>query len=235
MVETSDSPSQIQTQLPVTIWETIAIAAGAMLLVIIGLAGLMYKFFNNAADPQRASLIAHSLMDYQIPGKAQGIFGANLGGAKIAIVSSSTFPQNPSDLTNTQLANLSGVELFIARVPLDVETAVPNSPNADTDSTPPSDPYDLFSSPDFSFSYRSGEDFQVNSSRTADLRFCNSTVPVRIQTGNLSLATGLDPVYAVKYDAIAIFDNSKRQITLTAIGKNANQQAATVFNSLRCK
>ena len=230
MVETSDSKLDLRPQISVTIWETIAIGAGALLIVVIGVAGLMYKFFSNAADPHRATVIAQSLMEYKIPGRVQGVFGANLGGAKIAIVSSTTFPQNPATLPPGQLAQATGVELFIARVPLDVETVAPTQPGVIA--TPPADP---FTSPDFSFSFRAGEDFQVETSRTADLRFCNTTVPVQIQTGALRLAPGLNPVYAVKYDATAIFDNSKRQITLTAIGNDAAKNAASVFNSLRCK
>lgn len=231
MVETSESPTQ--PQYSVTIWEAIAITVGAVLLVAIGLAGLAYKFFGNAANPQRASLIARSLMDYQLSGESQGIFGANLGGAKVAIVSSASFLTDPAKLTEADLASLSGVELFIARVPLDVETAVTPSPSPPA--SPPASPPDLFSSPDFSFSYRAGEDFRVISTQTQDLRFCYNTVPVRIQTGELSLYPELPPVYAVKYDAVAIFDNSKRQVTVTAIGANAEKQAASVFNSLRCK
>ena len=110
-------------QYSVTIWETIAIAASAMLLTLIGLAGLVYKFFSNAADPQRAMLIAQSLVEYQLPGGAQGIFGANLGGAKVAIVASSAFPKGDLTLLSAdQVAQAAGVELFVARVPLDVDT-----------------------------------------------------------------------------------------------------------------
>lgn len=232
MTESSEQP---KPQFTVTIWETIAIAVAAVLLMAMGLAGLMYKFFSNAADPQRATLIAKSLMDYELTGKVNGVFGANLGGAKVAIVSSPTFPQDPSQLTATDIEKLTGVELFIARVPLDVETTPSPQPNAVPSPDQPTDPYDLFSSPDFSFSYRSGEDFQVLTTRTEELRFCNDTVPVRIQSGNLILSSELPPVSAVKYDAVAIFDNSKRQVTLTAIGQNASQQAADAFNSLRCK
>jgi len=149
MVETSEA--QVQPQYPVTIWEAIAIVIGAVLLVSMGLIGLMYKFFSNAADPQRASQIASSLMDYQLPENAQGVFGANLGGAKVAIVSSSSFLKDPATLTEADLTNLSGVELFIARVPLDVETVTIPSPSPIEPT--PAQPTDLFSSPDFSFSY----------------------------------------------------------------------------------
>jgi len=233
MTEISDS--QAQTRISVSIWETIAIATGAVLLAAIGSVGLAYKFFTNAADPQRATMIAESLMEYNIPGQDQGVFGANLGGAKVAIVSSAAFPQNPTALSEAELAKVSGVELFVARVPLDSETTPPADSVPEPSPTSASDPYDLFSSPDFSFSYRSGEDFQVSSSQIENLRFCNDVVPVRVQVGDLTLAPGLTPVHAVKYDAIAVFENSKRQITLTAIGQDAEQQALAVFNSLKCK
>ena len=61
-------------QYSVTIWETIAIAASAMLLTLIGLAGLVYKFFSNAADSERAMLIPQSLVEYELPGGGAGNF-----------------------------------------------------------------------------------------------------------------------------------------------------------------
>lgn len=225
-------------QYSVTIWETIAIAASAMLLTLIGLAGLVYKFFSNAADPQRAILIAQSLVEYQLPGGAQGIFGANLGGAKVAIVASSAFPKGDLTLLSAdQVAQAAGVELFVARVPLDVDTATGDQTNSKLPPAPKkeAESYELFSSPDFSFSYRSGEEFQVQTDRTDNLGFCGSQVPVRIQTGNFVMNPQFAPVPAVKYDAIANFNDSKRQVTLFAIGRDAATTAATTFQSLTCK
>ncbi len=225
-------------QYSVTIWETIAIGASAILLMLIGLAGLVYKFFSNAADPQRAMLIAQSLVDYQLPGGSQGVFGANLGGAKVAIVASSAFPKGDLALLSAdQVAKATGVELFVARVPLDVDTATGDQPNSKVALSPKkgAETYELFSSPDFSFSYRSGEEFQVQADRLDELSFCGSQVPVRIQTGNFVLNAQFPPIPAVKYDAIANFNDSKRQVTLFAIGKNAPQMAATAFQSLTCK
>lgn len=66
MTDAADQPAHLQHS--VTIWETIAIALAGVSLMAIGTAGLVYKFFSNAANPQRATLIARSLMDYQIPG-----------------------------------------------------------------------------------------------------------------------------------------------------------------------
>ncbi len=233
MTDSADKPAQPQHS--VTIWETIAIALAAVSLVAIGTAGLVYKFFSNAANPQRATLIARSLMDYQIPGGAQGAFGSNFGGAKVAIVTSPGFPRDGNLVSPAKLANLNGVELFIARVPLDVETPVGSVVVPDRYAAKSTDPYDLFASPDFSFSYRSGEDFRATTETIEDRQFCGSTVPVRIQTGELILSDQLPGIPAVKYDAIATFENSKRQVTLTAIGLNAKQTSESVFNSLKCK
>jgi hypothetical protein len=222
------------TSYPVTIWEGIGISIGAVLLVAVGLVGLIYKFLINAADPQRATLIAQSLMDYKLPGDAQGVVGINLGGAKIAIVSNTSFPKEPANLANTNPADLQGVELFIAKVPLDVETGESGMAPA-TLPPKPSETYDIFSSPDFSLAYRSGEEFQVTHEQTEEKSFCNQMVSVRIQEGKLTLFSQTEPVFAVKYDAIATLGNSKRQVTLTAIGQTAQQEADQVFKSLRCK
>ena len=223
-----------QPQFPVTVWEAIALTIGAVLIMAIGTVGLIYKFFSNAADPQRATLIARSLIDYKIPEGAQGMFGANLGGAKVAIITSPSFPRDPSTLTPEAVEKLSGVELFVARVPLDVETTT-DTTTAATEPDKAAETYDLFSSPDYTFAYRAGEDFQVQSERIENRTFCKVTVPVRIQEGELLLSDQLPTVPAVKYDAIATFDDSKRQVTLTAIGKNAETTAKQVFDSLKCK
>jgi hypothetical protein len=226
--------SSNQPQYSVTVWEGMGIVMGAVGLVAIGVAGLMYKFFVNASDPGRATTIASSMMRYTIPGGAEGVFGANLGGAKIAIVSSPTFPKDPGKLSDEEAQKISGVELFIARVPLDVETAPENQTAiAETDKTIKS--YDIFSSPDFSFSYRAGEEFQSATDISQNRMFCKMVVPIRIQTGELVLSSQLKPVFAVKYDAIALLDNGKRQVTITAIGQDAPRQAEDVFKSLRCK
>jgi hypothetical protein len=223
-----------QPQYSVTVWEGMGIVVGAVCLMAIGVAGLVYKFFVNAADPDRATTIAHSMMRYSIPGGAEGVFGANLGGAKIAIVSSPTFPKDTTTLSDADAQKVSGVELFIARVPLDVET-LPDPALVAPDAEKATDAYDIFSSPDFSFSYRTGEDFQSASDRTENRLFCKRVVPIRIQEGELNLNSQLQPVTAVKYDAIALLDSGKRQVTITAIGQNAEQQAEAVFKSLRCK
>lgn len=219
---------------PVTVWEGMAIAVGSVLLVAMGSAGLVYKFFVNAANPQRATLIAKSLINYNIPG-AEGVFGANLGGAKVAIVSSPSFPKDAATLTDINPTSVKGVELFVARLPLDVETTPPQDLTQPPSTSNISPSYDPFSASDFSFSYRSGEEFTVTQEKVEEKIFCDQKVPVRIQQGNLALSSQAMPIAAVKYDASAPVGNSKRQVTITAIGPTAKQDAALVFNSLNCK
>jgi hypothetical protein len=192
----------------------------------------VYKFFVNAANPQRATEIAKSLMTYDIPG-AEGVFGANLGGAKVAIVASPSFPK---DATSVEAINPAarGVEMFVARVPLDVETNLTQN-QAQPPSSNISPSYDPFSASDFSFSYRAGEDFAVNQERVEERMFCQQKVPVRIQEGSLTLSSQAPAIAAVKVDASAPVGNSKRQVTITAIGPTAKQDATQVFNSLNCK
>ncbi|MGI0484389.1 hypothetical protein ACN4EK_03065 [Pantanalinema rosaneae CENA516] len=211
----------------VSIWEGLAIAVGAVMIAAVGTAGLFVRFFSNAVDPQRATAIADSLMEYTIPGGAQGVFGTNIGGAKVAIVSSPTFPR---DFTNppSDLNRVSGVELFVARVPLDIESPTRKAQADSEDET-------TLPSPDFTLSYRSGEDFKPLTSRTETKPFCDMNTLVLIQEGELTLTPELSPVYAVKYDAIVALADGKRMATVLAIGQDAKQQAATVFNSLRCQ
>jgi hypothetical protein len=234
MTHMLEPPESLNPPVPsVTVWEVIAIAAGSVLLVAMGAVGLVYKFFLNAANPQRATQIASSLMEYHIPG-AEGVFGANLGGAKVAIVGSPSFPKDAVTISSLNPASAKGVELFVARVPLDVETTLTQNTNQPpTSNISPS--YDPFSASDFSFSYRSGEEFQVNQERVEEKMFCQQKVPVRIQEGNLTLSNQAPPIAAVKFDASAPVGNSKRQITITAIGPTAKQDAAKVFDSLKCR
>jgi hypothetical protein len=230
-----EPPESLTPSVPaVTVWEGIAIAAGSVLLVAMGAAGLVYKFFVNAANPQRATQIAQSLMDYNIP-DTEGVFGANLGGAKVAIVSSRSFPKDAAVLDGINPAAAKGVELFVARLPLDVEKTASQNATRPPSTSNISPSYDPFSASDFSFSYRSGEEFTVNQERIEEKMFCQQKVPVRIQEGNLALSSQAPQIPAVKYDASAPVGNSKRQVTITAIGPTAKQDAAMVFNSLNCK
>lgn len=219
------SSSEPLPQYPVSIWEGIAIALGAMLIVAVGLAGLAARFFNHSIDPQRATAIARSLMDYEIPGGSQGVFGANIGGAKVALVSSQSFPRNVEELQAKTATQLNGIELFIAKVPIGIDTETEEAESSTQD------PY----STDFASPYRSGEDFNPTATRVIERSLCNITVPIRIQEGELVLAPQAPALKAIKYDAVATTSDSKRLVTLVAIGPQAAQHSEAVFTSLRCK
>lgn len=214
---------------PVTLWEALAITIGAFALVAVGAIGLVYKFFDNASNPQRATAIADSLMQYRLPGKVQGVFGTNIGGGKVAIVSTSTFPRDVSELPNSP-ETLTGVELFLAKVPPDIET----DEFKKQQNSRPYD-YDFLRNQDFSLSYRSGNDFQANQERSQNSWFCGVPTTIRIQDGNLFLSPDSAPLAAVKYEATALLSNSRRLATIVAIGRDADRQAAQVFKSLKCK
>ena len=83
--------TQSPTPYPVSVWEGIAIALGAIALGITALIGLGAKAARNTLDPQRAEAIARSLMEYEIPGGSHGVVGINIGGLKAAVIHSSSY------------------------------------------------------------------------------------------------------------------------------------------------
>ncbi len=75
----------------------------------------------------------------------------------------------------------------------------------------------------------------VTSSRIENKNLCGITVPVTIEKGELSLSKQSSPVPAIRYRAAAIFKDSEQLVILRTIGKNAEENVAHVFNSLKCK
>ncbi len=192
-------------QYPVKVWEVILIVMGAMGLISVGLAGLVMKALNNAFDSTRAEVIAQSLIDYQIPGGSQGIFGINVGSAKLAWVRSSADPPN--------------VILFVGKTPLNKEGD--NNEFNDTLENTPSSKVD--------------ENFTVSTSHIENKQFCGQIVPVTIEQGTQTLSNQPSPLPAIRYIASTTRGDSKQVVILTTNGENAKGKAATVFNSLRCK
>jgi hypothetical protein len=94
-------------QYKVSVWESIAIALGAIALSTLGLTHLANRFWENASKPQQAEVIASKVMRFDIPG-AQGLIGLNLAGAKVAMVRSGE-TEDPD------------VVLLVARIPKDQE------------------------------------------------------------------------------------------------------------------
>jgi len=213
------------TQYPVSIWEGIAIASGAVLLVITGVAGLGYKMVRNAFAPKRAEAIAYNLMDYKIPGGSQGAFGLTLGGATIAVVTS-----------KNSLNNLPGASPYSTNLPPIVELIIAKTPpDRESNDNPPQDFNPAFSFSGLSFSYQSDNGFQATSSRWENKPFCGETVPVTIQEGQQTFANKPNSVPAIKYSVRRSLETHQRLVVVTAIGEKAQDNAATVFNSLKCQ
>jgi hypothetical protein len=220
VADTSQTPNAL-TQYPVSIWEAIAIFAGAIFLIAVGVAGLGLKTLNNAFDPKRAEAIAHSLLEYNIPGGSEGTFGTNLGGAKVAVVAST----RKLPVLQSEVLPPSEIELFIARIPInEVTTAV--------------DSEEEFSNeffPGFSFSSQVEAAFKPINSRIENREFCGVSTQVTIQEGSLVLSDQAPPIPAVQYQARAVKDAERNVAVLSAAGQNAKENAAKVFESLKCK
>lgn len=214
----ADLPSIPQYR--VNIWEGIAITAGAVFLVAAGLAGLSVKALSNAFDADRAEAIAHSMIDYAIPGSSRGLFGSNIGGGKMAVIGSEASVTAPSE---TGSVSLPAVELAIAQIPVQLGTEVDEEIS----------PQLLFSG--FSFSNQTAEAFQVETTRTEDRAFCGSIAPLTIQKGKLTLASQIAPVPAVRYEIKVTVNESDHLAIVSAAGPQAQENAALVFDSLKCK
>jgi hypothetical protein len=222
MAQTTQPPIQYR----VSVWEGIAIATGAVVLVIAGLFGLSVRMISNAFDPQRAEAIAQNLLDYKIPGGSQGKFSINIGGAKMAVVTSAVSLKGFTASSESGSTPPPEVEIFVARTPVNQEASETTS-TQDFNAT--------FSFSGLSFSYQSDNGFQATSSRQENKVFCGVSVPFIIQEGQQTLIGESSSVPAIKYSARVVLDNHERLVVLTALGQNAKQNATTVFNSLRCK
>lgn len=217
MEEFSDEPVQHSA----SIWEGMAITGGAILLIVAGLAGLGVKALGNAFDSQRAEAIARSLMEYDIPGGSKGFFGTNIGGGKMAVVTS-------NEMLTLETQQTPVVELFTARMPLNRET------DTEAKSVPTPQPEnELFSG--FSFSYQDPTAFQVAQAQTEQKMFCGASTPVEVQQGALTITSGAAPVSAVKYEVKRVLDDESHIVVISALGDKALQQATGVFDSLQCE
>jgi hypothetical protein len=210
---------------PKSTWrEGVAIATGAVLLVVVALAGLAMKAVNNAFNTQRAEAIAKSIMDYKIPGGSRGVLGLNIGGSKLALVVSLSQLEDLKQVLDANDPAGAEIQLWIARVPVERETDAEDSPEkADENLSLSSDP-------------QAG--FNVTETRAAEKEFCGRKVPVKIARGELAVTDQAPPVPALRYDTSVLVDVADRdeyQVTLIAIGRNLEQKAEAVFNSLQCK
>lgn len=219
MADASQAPTS-STQYSVSIWEAIAIFAGAIFLIGVGVAGLGLKTLNNAFNPKRAEAIAQSLIEYNIPGGSEGTFGTNLGGAKVAVVSST----QKLPVLQSGVVPPSEIELFIARIPINEVTTVDSEEEFTNE---------FF--PGFSFSSQVEAAFKPITSRTENREFCGVSTQVTIQEGSLVLSDQTPPIPAVQYQARAVKNADRNIAVLSAAGQNAKENAAKVFESLQCK
>ncbi|HEY9636208.1 MAG TPA: hypothetical protein V6D14_22570 [Coleofasciculaceae cyanobacterium] len=192
-------------QYSVRIWEVILIVMGAIALVGVGIIGLLTKASTNALDPARAEAIAKSLIDYNIPGGSQGVFGINIGSAKLAWVRSTSEPPD--------------VILFVGKTPITKETDK-DQLNKGFENTP---------------SNNIDQEFTVTASRVENKQFCGKTIPVTVEEGTQAFSNQPSSVPAIRYTASTTEENIERRVILIANGNNAPQKANTVFRSLRCK
>ncbi|MBW4513653.1 MAG: hypothetical protein KME11_00330 [Timaviella obliquedivisa GSE-PSE-MK23-08B] len=219
MANANSVTSSPTTPYSVSIWEAIAIFAGAIFLISVGVVGLGLKTLNNAFDPKRAEAIAQSLIAYKIPGGSEGTFGTNLGGAKVAVVASAR--KLPG--LQSQVLPPPEIELFIARIPINEVTTEDAEEELNNE---------FF--PGFSFSSQVEAAFKPITSRTENQAFCGVLTQVTIQEGSLVLSEQM-PIPAVQYQ-VRVVKNAERNIAvLSAAGQNAKGNAAMVFRSLKCK
>lgn len=220
-MENSNSVTSSATTLySVSIGEAIAIFAGAIFLIGVGVAGLGLKTLNNAFDSKRAEAIAQSLIEYNIPGGSEGTFGTNLGGAKVAVIAST----RKLPVLQPQVLPPSEIELFIARIPINEVTTV--------------DSEEEFSNeffPGFSFSSQVEAAFKPLTSRTETREFCGVPTQIIIQEGSLVLSDQTPPIPAVQYQARVVKNAERNVAVLSTAGQNAKENAAKVFESLKCK
>ena len=194
----------------VSIWEGMAIAAGAVLLVAVGLVGLSVKALNNAFDPQRAEAIARSMVSYAIPSGSKGLFGSNVGGGRMAVIGSNQLVSDSLPTSNGM--GLPEIELAIAQVP--IRTA--------TDTEEEFSNEFLFSG--FSFSNQMADAFQIKSTRTEERTFCGTIASVKIDEGYLTLEEQTPPVMAVRYQTQVLLDQDNHIAIVSAAGQNARRR-----------
>ncbi|HEY9668585.1 MAG TPA: hypothetical protein V6C91_17390 [Coleofasciculaceae cyanobacterium] len=202
----------------VSVWEGLAIAAGAIGLVIVALIGLGIKAIRNAVDPQRVEAIAKSMMDYQIPGGSYGVVGINIGGLKVARVQNSPTNQGLTKAGQPSINTPPAVDLLIAEAPVGTQSSESNPEQ----SVP-------------ALSFEPDSEFKATTSHLENRPFCGMDVSVKIQEGILTSTTQQYSVSAIRYEARTVFNNSQHLVMLTTTGNNAAQEADMIFDSLRCK
>ncbi|MDX2217030.1 MAG: hypothetical protein SFY66_27435 [Oculatellaceae cyanobacterium bins.114] len=156
-METSEIP---QPRKSVNIFKWIGIGCGGFFLLLligsIGLAIVVQRWLNLSADPQQAEQKAQTIMDYQIPGGAEGLMSVEVSGMTFAGVGS---------------ADGSGdIMLMLGKVP--------GNPNEFQDS--------FQKSFQESFQDQSGQNLNILSTRIEAKQLCGQDVSVTVLEGEQS-------------------------------------------------
>jgi hypothetical protein len=186
-------------------WEFLGISIGAVLLIGAGVASLGMKALHNATDPQRSEAVARSIFEFQIPGGSKGVFNYQTGGIKVASLVSDTSTPDV-ELFVAQVA--AEEEIDRAQLPQDFGNTMPNSGN---------------------------KQFQAIATRLENKTLCGTTIPVSVQEGELEWRANTPTLPAIRYSATIPFKRSDRIVQLTTSGARAKQNAATIFESLKCQ
>ncbi|WP_019502987.1 hypothetical protein [Pseudanabaena sp. PCC 6802] len=193
------------TKYSVSWWEFLGISIGAVLLVGAGVVGLGMKALHNATDPRRSEAVARSIFEFQIPGGSKGVFNSQVVGIKAALIVSDT--------------STPDVELFVAQINAEEEIDREQLPQDLGDTMPD----------------KGDEHFKAIATRIENKTLCGITVPVTVQEGELTWQAKASTLPAIRYIATASFKRSDRIVQLTTSGERAKQNAATIFDSLKCQ
>lgn len=186
----------------------------AELLLIVGAAGILFSAAllnvgfhaaKNALNAQKAEAIAKSMIKYNIPDGSNAQIGLNIGAIRLALVTSKINPPP--------------VGLLIARIPVNPETNRSKIKQ------------------DFTGWYKNWVEQRIKftSSYTETKNLCGTEVSVIIQEGELVPENQTSSIPITQYITNVTFPDSERVIVIFTNGQKANENAASVFSSLRCE
>lgn len=187
----------------------VAIGCGGLLFLGIGLIALLAfwgsKSLNLVTDPNKVQEQAQSLFDYNIPGGSQGLASMNIMGVQMNQIVDN--PQTPN------------VFLVVGVLPPQLVNQKETFRKSIQES----------------FQQQLPQDTQLSPAKTENKNLCNQQVPVSIQEGQINLAEQSITVPTITYTAFVNYQGSERFVILITNGEKAQENAQTVFNSLKCK
>ena len=170
-----------------------------------GAAWFMFSELNLSLNPEKAEEVAHSMMDYELPGAAKGVMSSpDLMGAEVAVVQSLR-----ADNTTT---------LMLGKIPPAAQDAW---------GTEPADFLDIFNDEEI-FSVN---EIEIKSTVVEERSLCEETATVRLSEGTEAFTN--DP--ATVYEAIFLKDGFIYLVSLSATGTDHATKAEQVFGTLNCQ